>query len=99
MIIYIAGPMTGMPEYNFPAFMRAAFYLRKIGHVVLNPAEGFGGNTSLPLKVYLRHDLHLLLMAEAIFLLPGWRRSKGARREYKIAKDLELQIYFPNDPL
>lgn len=37
--IYIAGPMQGIPHFNFPAFNRAADILRGQGFVVFNPAE------------------------------------------------------------
>ena len=37
--IYIAGPMRGVEEYNYPAFDRQAAALEKQGWQVINPAE------------------------------------------------------------
>lgn len=37
--IYLAGPMSGYPNFNFPAFHAAAAQLREQGHFVFNPAE------------------------------------------------------------
>lgn len=39
MRIYIAGPMRGVPKFNYPAFNKAAEALRAKGHTVFNPAE------------------------------------------------------------
>ena len=37
-LIYISGPMTGLPELNFPAFHRAEALLRAEGWQTVNPA-------------------------------------------------------------
>ncbi|WP_319942079.1 DUF4406 domain-containing protein [Pseudomonas quasicaspiana] len=37
--IYISGPMTGLPDFNFPAFAAEANRLRGLGFDVVNPAE------------------------------------------------------------
>ena len=39
MRVYISGPMSGLPELNFPAFHAAAASLRAKGLDVVNPAE------------------------------------------------------------
>lgn len=37
--IYIAGPMSGIPEFNFPAFYTAEYMLKREGWKVFNPAN------------------------------------------------------------
>lgn len=39
MFVYLAGPMRGLPSFNFPAFDIAAARLREQGYVVFSPAE------------------------------------------------------------
>lgn len=91
--VYVAGPMTGLPEYNFPAFHAKAAELRAKGWHVENPAE----NTEPPCKSwggYMRNALRQMLTCDAIYLLPGWSESRGASIEKRLAQDLGLAIIY-----
>ena len=90
--IYIAGPMTGLAEHNFPAFHAAADRLRQAGWDAVNPAENFGGRTDLPRESYLRADVALLVGCDAVAMLPGWEDSRGAKLEYLLARELGLPV-------
>ena len=89
MKIYISGPMTGLPDFNRPAFNAKAAELRALGHEVVNPAElpEIPGGTWAD---YMKVDIKLMLDCEAIWMLPGWVNSKGACLEVHIADDLDL---------
>jgi hypothetical protein len=111
--VYLAGPMTGIREFNFPAFHAAAAKLRALGYFVFSPAEAdnevYGvdiskgnltGNQELAAKQHsfsfreaLARDMAFIcLHADAIALLPGWERSKGAKAERAISEALGLRI-------
>ena len=86
--IYIAGPMTGRPNYNYDAFASAAAHLRGLGYTVASPHEiDFGEDTpgTQPYPVYIKGGLDLLLKCDSICLLPGWPKSKGAMLELNTA--------------
>lgn len=105
MKIYLAGPMTGLPNYNFPAFDAAAAQLRALGHEVFSPAENDRDNGYDPtgsnghdaaehgfdLRAALKDDLSWICdHAQAVALLPGWVRSKGANAEVALAVALGI---------
>jgi len=94
--VYVAGPMTGLPERNFPAFNQEAERLRAEGLQVLNPAD-HGIVDGADWADYLRHDIAGLASCERIHLLRGWTKSKGACLEMTIAKALGMTVTYQVD--
>lgn len=94
MRIYLADPMRGYPEHNFPAFNAAAAGLRDAGHTVFNPADT-GEPTGWSIRDFLFVDLAWICNhAEAIALLPGWEKSKGATAEHATALAIGIPVIF-----
>ncbi|AER47635.1 hydrolase [Mycobacterium phage DS6A] len=94
-ITYIAGPMTGYPDHNYPAFMAKAAELRAAGVPVINPAEFHGNDLDHPWDWYLRRDLAQLVKCARVVFLPGWRGSRGAQLEHDVAQRLGLELVYP----
>ncbi|NDB86541.1 MAG: DUF4406 domain-containing protein, partial [Alphaproteobacteria bacterium] len=97
--------MTGMKDFNFPAFFNAEDTLINLGHEVYNPAHNDGPTIELALKAagtpenpnhtwtyYMRRDLPLVLKSDAICLLPGWQDSNGASLEVTVAKAIGIPL-------
>jgi hypothetical protein len=101
--IYLAGPMAGYPERNYPAFMRAAKALRDLGYEVYNPAEyeanerfkGQEDRSEFPLReAFTEYTNYILNRADIIALLPGYENSVGATAELSLARVVKLkEIY------
>ncbi|EPH4636091.1 DUF4406 domain-containing protein [Escherichia coli] len=89
--IYIAGPMTGYPDYNRAAFNAKASELMAEGHIVLNPAVLPGG---LCQSEYMDICLAMVRSADAIYLLNRWEDSVGARAEHALAEKLGLTVIY-----
>ena len=109
--VYIAGPMRGIPYYNFPAFDAAADALRCAGYTVVSPADldreaGFDAMDCPPdtdwgaipdgfnFHACVRRDIDGVVRSDALYLLPGWERSEGARAEKVIAEWLGRDVLF-----
>lgn len=96
MIIYLAGPMSGLPDFNRPAFDDAKDVLCGAGHFVINPADVRLGPDATWAD-YMRAALQRITLADAVALLPGWENSRGARLERHVATELGLPVRTLNE--
>lgn len=103
MKIYLAGPMSGYPRWNFPAFEAAAAQLRALGYEVVSPAENdlaHGVDPNAPGFTFtekdyadaMRRDVAILLEVDGVALLDGWNESRGASLEAQIGLALGLEV-------
>ena len=93
MKIFISGKMTGVKDYNFPAFNKAEGELAKLGFEVLNPAST-GVIDEWEYKDYMRASIDMLLDADAIYMLWGWRNSAGATLEHQLASLVGMPVCY-----
>jgi hypothetical protein len=97
-LVYIAGPMSGFDDHNFPAFYEAERELR----------EGFGLGTINPARLdavqgepdcgrwqgYLRRDLaEIATRADAVVVIDGWKNSRGASLEAYTAQQMGMPVF------
>lgn len=107
MIVYLAGPMTGYPEFNRAGFEAGARYALGRGWQVLSPQDTDPSHDGLcpdgerhttaagshPYPCWIRASLRMLLGADAVLLLPGWRASRGACLEYAVAQGCGMAVH------
>jgi hypothetical protein len=95
MKIYIAGKITGLVyEDALRTFAEAEALLKRLGHEPVNPMAKVSEQEGLTWAEYMKQDIPFLLECDAIYLLPNWRDSKGARLEWYIAASLGMQVTF-----
>lgn len=102
-VVYLAGPMTGYPRFNFDAFDKASDVLRSAGYAVVSPADlsiAHGvdpdGDPSLvteeDVQLLMRTDLQCVLSSDFLVALPGWEASRGARCELMVARACGIPV-------
>jgi hypothetical protein len=97
---YVAGKMTGEPDFAFPLFFLASSFMEEQGYEAINPAQmdldcGYTleklkqltpAEFQEFLKGAMKRDLEAIQGCDALVLLPGWESSKGARAEKAVAE-------------
>lgn len=89
MKVYISGPMSGYKNLNKGAFAEVEATLKAKGYEVINP-HNYPHDSY---EVCMRRDIQLLLECDAIFMLKGWSKSKGAKTEFAVACSIGLHIF------
>lgn len=88
--LYVAGPMSGYLECNFPAFHAAKKALEQVGYEVVSPAD-FGSPESHYVDL-IREDLRAMLDCHGVATLEYWWESVGARNEVQVGGILKLPV-------
>lgn len=97
--IYISGKITGTEDYE-ERFKKAEMKLRSRGFNVLNPVKaGKWLERYLAPEVptwiqYMKQAIASMMKADCIYMLKGYRESKGARIELFLAKILQYEIIY-----
>ena len=103
--IYIAGPMRGLADFNYPEFNDYALIFRAFGWHVENPAE-IGAKYGTPerinadpamLAAVMAAEIHALETCDVIVLLKGWQKSVGAKKELHAALSAGLEVRLASD--
>lgn len=110
MRLALCGPMTGRPNYNYPAFDDARDRLTGLGHEVFSPADMdrqmawvFEDNGTVTVteefdyERALAIDFEAIEKADGIVLLPGFAESPGAIRELHHALTCGKQVFYVYD--
>ena len=93
MLIYISGRITDNPNY-VDDFFNAEKWLIEQGNETINPSNLEITFPSLKYEQYMALDYKLLEMADGIFMLHNWQKSKGACAELSFAKSLGKKVIY-----
>lgn len=114
--VYIAGPMRGIPRFNFRAFDEARVMIESHGGIAISPADmdradGFNPydlpddhdwsdteSLGYDMRAALDRDVFAIQQADAIYMLDGWERSRGACAEHALACWYGKEDYYQTEP-
>jgi len=92
--VYISGPITGKPNGNRSAFFAIGALLSTNGYSPINPHEVLCGVPQPRWTDYMKSDIKVMLDCDAVAMLPGWFWSRGARLEHRLARKLDIPVWY-----
>ena len=92
-IVYLSGRISGNDNYK-KDFEKAYDFLNELGYVVLNPSNLDVVGNGLAYEKYLQICYRLVDVADIIFMVSGWQKSKGANAELSYAKSLGKKVMY-----
>lgn len=94
-MIYLSGPISGRHFEEAQKHFNDAedFVFLHMESFCMNPMK-LPHNHNLSWEEYMKEDIAALMKCNGIYMLRGWDKSPGARLEYRIAVELNYNIYF-----
>lgn len=93
MFVYISGAITNNENFK-EEFESAVEWLNRNNHNPINPARLNDILPNLTYEQYMSIDYKLIELCEAVYMLKGWQKSKGACAELSYAKSLGKKIIY-----
>ena len=91
MRVYLSGAITGVPNLNWEQFKNAERELISKGYTVINPLRLDHSNCKKYID-YMSVDYKALLTCDTIYMLKGYKFSRGAKLELRIALKNGLRV-------
>jgi len=94
MKIYISGAITNNPnaKAQFEKAKQTLLELNK-GYQPISPMD-LPHEHSKTWNAFMREDIKAMMYCKGIYLLDGWKESKGARIEKELACALDFKIIY-----
>lgn len=102
-LVYLAGPMTGIPDHNAPEFDRCKAQLINLGFRVVSPMDISRGSgqelrsdghcTPKEYALFMKLDIAELMQCQAIVFMSGYRNSRGCKLEFALGKTLLIPMF------
>ena len=92
-IVYLSGKISDNENYK-KDFRCAELFLSQMGYIVLNPARLDEISNGLTYEKLMQVCYRLVDIADIIFMVSGWQKSKGANAELAYAKSLGKKVMY-----